>query len=128
MLRTKKIVLLLLMVLPFMFSSVWAGKIKEPKIVKVNDMLVYENVAMSIYERLRNHNVAVNKTDSGDLIVPEDNLLLQDVNRLHREAQETVSTVSKDKIFWVFNKEKKIGIEFDSSKHLIVSIQLLQRK
>lgn len=121
----KRFVLFLLLVSPFIFSNAWAGKIKEPKIVEVNNMLVYENVAMSILERLRNQNVAVNKTDSGNLIVPEDNLLLQDVNRLYREAEKTVS---KDKIFWVFNKEKKIGIEFDSSKHLIVSIQLLQKK
>jgi hypothetical protein len=107
-----------------MFSVAWASTVKEPKIVKVNDMLVYKNVSDSIYERLRRNNVAV-ECRNGDLVVPNNNLLLQDIINLHVEAKWKTISKDKDEIFWVFNKEKRIGIEFDSNKQLIVSIQLL---
>jgi hypothetical protein len=134
MLRTKKIVLLLLMVSPFIFSNAWAeDKMKEPPIVTINgNMRAYSNVAARIAD----------KTKLESLEIDIDNPLMKKVTKFYKIAQDqaksygeslvnktiqvddgiTVSFTQTNKMIWVNDNE--IRIKFDNEKHVITALMV----
>ena len=131
MLRTKRIVLLLLMVSPFMFSSVWADEMKEPVIVTINgNVRAYSNVVARI----------ANKTKLESPEIDIDNPIMSKVTKFYKIAQDqvksynenlanktiqvddgiTVSFKQRNKLIWVGNDE--IKIKFDNERCVIVAL------
>jgi hypothetical protein len=125
MLRTKRIVLLLLMVSPFIFSSAWAyERINKPKIIAINGtLLANDYVVDSIIKNLNSTGVKVEKNDK-EIEIPEENPLLQKIKALCDQAKTQVATNMKNS--WVWDSDKNVGVIFDSVKNLIVSITIVE--
>ncbi|MDR2645379.1 MAG: hypothetical protein LBB44_05330 [Endomicrobium sp.] len=130
----KRLVLLLLMLSPFMFSNAWADKIEEPAIVTINMYLrVYCHVAEQIAEK-----GSLGKNIS-NLEIPKDNSLLKKVINFYEIAKEQVKSYDKasgdkpiqigdkkvsfttgGRMVWV--EDDEIAIKFDKEKKLVASL------
>jgi hypothetical protein len=121
----KRVVIFLLMLSPFIFSSAWAyERINKPKIIAINGtLLANDYVVDSIIKNLNSTGVKVEKNDKG-IEIPEESLLLQKIKALCDQAKTQVATNVKNS--WVWDSDNNVGIIFDSVKNLIVSITIVE--
>jgi hypothetical protein len=83
----KRLVLFLLMLSPFMFSSAWADRVGDIKVLIINDMFkFYEGAAESVVKEVQKNGVEVER--NGTRITIPKNQVLEDVINLGKQAQE----------------------------------------
>lgn len=128
----KRLVLFLLLLSPFMFSSVWAERMKEPPIVIVNgNVRVYSHVATQITGETR--------LESDEISI--DNSVMKKVTKFYEIAQEQAKSYDEslvDKIIqlndakvlfkrrgmiWVSDDE--IEIKFYKKRNVIASLHVM---
>lgn len=127
----KRLVLFLLLVSPFMFSSVWADEMKEPPIVTINgNVRAYSSVAAQLAGttkieglKIDIHNHVMDKVTKFYEIA-QNQSKSYNKNLLNRAIQVddgiTVSFKQENKMIWVGNDE--IAIKFDNDRCVIATL------
>jgi hypothetical protein len=120
MLRTKRIVLLLLVVSSFMFPSAWAAKKQQPQVFTINGYLrVYSGIASKIIKHIREENNGIEIQVKGlSITIPEDTPLLKRIIALYKKAK-TPDVLGK-KQHWV--QDGNLGVRYNESTDLVDSI------
>lgn len=101
----------------FIFCSIKADKVYEPTIVKINDILVYENVANEI---IRNTKAEIDIiTKEANVITIKNSELLKEIIKLFNKA---ISNKDDDNIVCVKSERNKIVMYVKKKEKLIIGI------
>lgn len=123
----KRLVLLLLMLSPFMFSNAWADKVESPKIFTMVTtsgyaFRIYETAMVEIVSKIRSEEVFVEIDEKNKKIqIGRYSPLVEKIISL-REKAKVSNNITNNKKAWQSDNEEKIGIQFDKDRDLIMQV------
>jgi hypothetical protein len=125
----KRLILLLLMLSPFVFSNAWADKVKSPEIFT---MVTTSGDTFRIYETAMSEIVSKIGSEKGSVEIDAKNKkvkivgyspLVEKIISLREEAKVSNNT-SNNKKGWQPDNEGKISIQFDKDRDLIMQVAI----